>query len=84
MLHPGPALPRIQSQQPKSASALLRRLGIAHASAQHQRVELAKWLEGHTATQELKLSLRINGYGLLSPRPLRRSPVHLAPVARGS
>jgi hypothetical protein len=55
---------------------LLRQLGIQHDSALDQRPVLAKWLERNTATPELKLSLRANGYGIfLLPRPLRCSPL---------
>jgi hypothetical protein len=77
MLHPAPALAQVQS---KTTSALLRQLGIQHASALHQRRALAEWLESNTATPELQLSLRANGYGIfLLPRPLRRSPQTLNP-----
>jgi hypothetical protein len=80
MLHPAPALAQVQSHRPKTASALLRQLGIQHASALHQRGALAEWLESNSATPELKLSLRANGYGIfLLPRPLRRSPLMLNP-----
>ncbi len=75
MRHQVPAPAQAQSQHPTTASALLRVLGLSQVSAQHQRVELAKWLECNAASPELKLSLRINGYGLALPRPLRRSPV---------
>ena len=80
MLHRAPALAQVQSHQPKTTSALLRQLGIQHASALYQRRALAEWLESNTATSELKLSLRANGYGIfLLPRPLRRSPQTLNP-----
>ena len=80
MLHPAPALAQVQSHQPKTTSALVRELGIQHASALHQRQALAEWLESNTATPELQLSLRANGYGIfLLPRPLRRSPQTLNP-----
>ena len=79
MLQPAPAL-SVQSHQPKTTSALLRELGIQHASALHQRLALAEWLESNTATPELKLSLRANGYGIfLLLRPLPRSPQTLNP-----
>jgi hypothetical protein len=79
MLHPAPALAQVQSH-PKTTSALVRELGIQHASALHQRQALAEWLESNTATPELQLSLRANGYGIfLLPRPLRRSPQTLNP-----
>jgi hypothetical protein len=76
MLNRAPVLAQSQTRQPNTTSALLRQLGIQHDSALNQRPILAKWLERNTATPELKLSLRANGYGLfLLPRPLRCSPV---------
>ena len=70
---PDPAT-TLQTQRPNTTSALLRQLGIQHESALNQRPVLAKWLERNTATPELKLSLRANGYGIfLLPRPLRSS-----------
>jgi hypothetical protein len=57
--------------RPNTTSALLRQLGIQHDSALNQRPVLAKWLARNTATKELKVSLRANGYGLfLLPRPI--------------
>jgi len=74
MLNPAPTLAQLQAHQPNTTSALLRELGIQNVSALNQRPVLAKWLERNTATQELKLSLRANGYGIfLLPRPLRCS-----------
>jgi hypothetical protein len=72
---PNPAPTLQQPHRPNTTSALLRQLGIQHESALNQRPVLAKWLERNTATPELKLSLRANGYGIfLLPRPLRCSP----------
>jgi hypothetical protein len=82
MLDPAPALTQTQSTQPATAAALLRQLGISHISVLHQRAALAEWLQRNTATAELKLSLRANGYGLLLPRPVRRVYPRLQ-VAKG-
>jgi hypothetical protein len=74
MLDRAPMLAKLQPHQPNTTSALLRQLGIQHISALNQLPVLAKWLERNTATPELKLSLRANGYGIfLLPRPLRCS-----------
>jgi hypothetical protein len=72
--------------RPTTAVGLLRLLGMQHDCVMRQRVALSEWLNCNTATAELRLSLRANGYGLLLPRPQQRkfAPVNVAPEARAS
>jgi hypothetical protein len=79
MTEPTPGKAEAISPQPHTASALLRLLGVPNASALRQRAVLAAWLEHNTATPELQLSMRANGYGILLPPLRHRLP--LSPVA---
>lgn len=82
MLRSAPSPAPRQPQRPVTVACLLRQLGIQHACALEQRAVLAQWLKSNTATPELKVSLRANGYGLLLPRPRRRlSPAHVHLIA---
>jgi hypothetical protein len=82
MLQPAPALAQAQSRQPTTTPELLRLLGIQHASVQHHLGVLAQWLARNTASAELQLSLRANGYGRLLPPPTHPMRPWL-PVAKG-
>lgn len=61
-----------RSGQPTTTAALLRQLGVAHGCANQHRAAIAEWLQHNTASAELKLSLRANGFGLMLPRPEAR------------
>ncbi|MDT5348395.1 MAG: hypothetical protein QOH91_1682 [Mycobacterium sp.] len=74
MRHSAPVLALQESGQPRTTAGLLRQLGIQHGSAHQHRVAIAEWLQRNTASAELKLSLRANGYGLLLPRPSTAVP----------
>ncbi|GAA2790784.1 hypothetical protein GCM10010533_31130 [Mycolicibacterium pallens] len=50
---------------PHTVVALLRQLGLTHASAQHQIDALRIWLADHPPSPALRISLHANGYGLL-------------------
>jgi hypothetical protein len=54
--------------EPRTTAGLLRQLGIAHGSVNQHRAAIAEWLQRNTASAELRLSPRANGYGLLLPR----------------
>lgn len=54
-----------ETAQPGTASALLRDLGMSHASVQKQRAALGTWMMVHETPQPLRISLLSNGYGLL-------------------
>lgn len=79
MSRPTPAHAEVLSPQPHTAAALLRQLGVPHASVMRQRAVLADWLKHNSASSELTLSLRANGYGILLPPLRHRMP--LSPVA---
>jgi hypothetical protein len=66
-----------------TAAGLFRLLGVQHASVMRQRVALSEWLESNSATAELRQSLRANGYGLLLPRPERRTRPQVRIAAQG-
>jgi len=51
--------------QPTSLVALLRELGMSHASIEKQKPALRAWLATHPANSKLRVSLQCNGYGLL-------------------
>lgn len=70
MIQPTTAQAQALSRQPQTAAALLRLLGVPHAPVLRQRAVLADWLKQNTASFELTLSLRSNGFGILLP-PLR-------------
>lgn len=56
---------------PATLSALLRTLHMDHSSVSQQTPVLRTWLSEHPPNQELRCSLRSNGYGrLLRERPL--------------
>jgi hypothetical protein len=61
----GPNATPIGSTQPATVSALLRELGMAHASVEKQKAALGTWLMIHEAQRPLRISLRENGFGLL-------------------
>lgn len=70
--------------QPTTLPALLRLLGLQHASAYQHRPALTRWLEQNTPGPELRVSLRANGYGLLllsSLRPMRSTVSGLRAIA---
>jgi hypothetical protein len=75
MIESTPEKAQAMSRQPHTASALLRLLGVPDASALRQRAVLADWLEHNTATPELQLSMRANGYGILLPPLRHRMPL---------
>ncbi len=54
-----------------TVAALLRHLGIEHATASRQRDALTAWLDRNTPTFALRTALRRNGYGLLLGRAAR-------------
>lgn len=54
-----------EASQPTSLVALLRELGLAHATIGKQKPVLRNWLATHPANRKLRVSLRCNGYGLL-------------------
>jgi hypothetical protein len=54
-------------RQPTTTPELLRLLGIQDASAYHHLAVMGQWLKSHSASAELQLSLRANGYGRLLP-----------------
>jgi hypothetical protein len=72
MLESAPA--RTLENQPRTTAALLRQLGVADGCTSQHRVAIADWLEHNTASIELKLSLRADGFGLMLPRPPVRHP----------
>lgn len=78
MIDPATAQAAGPPQQPTTAAALLRLLGVSDACALRQRTVLAEWLEHNTAGPELKLSIRANGYGIILP-PVRHC-LPLSPV----
>ena len=53
------------SQQPKTAVALLRMLGVLHGSIQQQKPLLRQWLTANQPSKELRISLRRSGYGFV-------------------
>ena len=53
------------SQQPDTAAALLRMLGVQGASVGRQKSPLRAWLATHSPSPALRISLRRNGYGVL-------------------
>ncbi|HTQ16516.1 hypothetical protein [Mycobacterium sp.] len=59
--------------QPTTTAGLLRQLGVQHRSVNQHRAAIAEWLRHNTASAELKLSLRADGFGLLLPRPHRQA-----------
>ncbi|MES3665773.1 hypothetical protein [Mycobacterium intracellulare] len=64
----------VPASQPATLPALLRYLGIQHATVEEHRRILTRWLQHNTPAPSLRLSLRANGYGLLlpsAPSPLR-------------
>ena len=54
-----------ETNQPATASTLLRELGMSHACAQQQKAALGTWLVRHEPARPLRVSLLRNGYGLL-------------------
>lgn len=54
-----------ETPQPGTASALLRDLGMSHASVQKQKAALGMWMKIHEVQRPLRISLLENGYGLL-------------------
>jgi hypothetical protein len=51
--------------QPTNLTALLRELGVKQVSAEKQMPALRAWLATHPANENLRVSLRSNGYGRL-------------------
>jgi CRP/FNR family transcriptional regulator, cyclic AMP receptor protein len=56
---------QLGSHQPKTAVALLRMLGIQHASIEQHKPLLRKWLTANQPSTELRISLRRSGYGFV-------------------
>lgn len=61
----GEADPSGEPGSPATVSALLRKLNMTDKSANAQRFALRGWLTEHPPGDELKLSLRSNGFGIL-------------------
>jgi hypothetical protein len=56
---------QLRSSQPETAVALLRMLGIQHASIEQQKPLLRTWLTANLPSPGLRISLRRNGYGFV-------------------
>ncbi len=56
---------QLRSHHPETAVALLRMLGIHDASVEQQKPLLRTWLTANPPGEELRISLRRNGYGFV-------------------
>lgn len=55
--------PSLQGKSPETLSGLLRALHIEDVSAHKQHDILKVWLLSHTPSQQLRISMRRNGFG---------------------
>lgn len=70
---------------PRTLPQLLRHLGVADEPVTRQQVVIASWLAEHRPTAQLRLSIRMNGYGLLlGPVGTRRGPVQAQAPSAGA
>jgi Crp-like helix-turn-helix domain len=65
---------QLRSHHPETAVALLRMLGVHDASVEQQKPLVCAWLSANPPSEELRISLRCNGYGFVLDLVFGRPP----------